>query len=252
MGQALLAGWLRSGFAPVTVLEKSPAEELTSPNVALNPPAPLEARGGQAVVLAVKPQDYRAVLDEHLDFIHADALVISILAGISTASLQSALPGRHIVRAMPNTPATVGRGITALCAAAEISDRHKCVALELMQAVGEAVWLEDEALMDAVTAVSGSGPAYLFHFAEALTAAAVEAGLPPDLAEIFARKTVSGAAALLENSDQAAAALRENVTSRGGTTEAALAVLTADPGLTSLLSEAVKAAKERSRELSRS
>ena len=128
---------------------------------------------------------------------------------------------------------------------------HKDFATRLVQAVGEVVWVDDEAMIDAVTAVSGSGPAYLFHFVEALTAAAIDVGFAPDMAEIFARKTITGSAALLENSKEDAAQLRENVTSKGGTTQAALDVLMDEPGLRSLMREAVRAAKKRSEDLSK-
>ena len=134
---------------------------------------------------------------------------------------------------------------------AGFSNSHKSFATNLMQAVGEVVWVENEAMIDAVTAVSGSGPAYLFHFVEALTAAAIDVGFAPDMAETFARKTIIGSAALLESSGENAAQLRENVTSKGGTTQAALEVLMADPGLQSIVLEAVKAAKKRSEELSK-
>ena len=250
MGQAMLKGWLAEDFASIEVLENFPSDALRSLTIDLNP-STVTINESQTVILAVKPQNYREVLDEHQANIHPEAMVISILAGISIETLQNALPKRSIVRAMPNTPATIGQGLTALCAADDISDANKNVATSLMQAVGEVVWVENESMMDSVTAVSGSGPAYLFHFVEALTAAAIDIGFAPEMAETFARNTIIGSAALLESSAENAAQLRENVTSKGGTTQAALDVLMADAGLQSILLEAVKAAKKRSEELSK-
>ncbi len=250
MGQAMLKGWLDAGFSSIQVLENYPSDTLSSLAIELNP-ADIITDENQCVILAVKPQNYREVLDEHLANIHPEAMVVSILAGIPLSALQNALPGRRIVRAMPNTPATIGQGLTALCSGSDISAMHKDFATRLVQAVGEVVWVDDEAMIDAVTAVSGSGPAYLFHFVEALTAAAIDVGFAPDMAEIFARKTITGSAALLENSKEDAAQLRENVTSKGGTTQAALDVLMDEPGLRSLMREAVRAAKKRSEDLSK-
>lgn len=250
MGQAMLKGWLASDFSSIQVLENLPSDTLKALPIELNP-STLIVNENQTVILAVKPQNYREVLDEHQANIHPNAMVVSILAGISIDALQNALTGRRIVRAMPNTPATIRQGLTALCAGEDISNSHKSFATNLMQAVGEVVWVENEAMIDAVTAVSGSGPAYLFHFVEALTAAAIDVGFAPDLAETFARKTIIGSAALLESSGENAAQLRANVTSKGGTTQAALEVLMADPGMQSIVLEAVKAAKKRSEELSK-
>ena len=250
MGQAMLKGWLASDIAAIEVLENFPSDTLRSLPIDLNP-STVTINESQTVILAVKPQNYREVLDEHQANIHPEAMVISILAGISIEALQNALPKRSIVRAMPNTPATVGQGLTALFAADDISDANKNLATSLMQAVGEVVWVENESIMDSVTAVSGSGPAYLFHFVEALTAAAIDIGIAPEMAETFARNTIIGSAALLKSSAENAAQLRENVTSKGGTTQAALDVLMADAGLQSILLEAVKAAKKRSEELSK-
>ncbi|MED5368694.1 MAG: pyrroline-5-carboxylate reductase [Pseudomonadota bacterium] len=250
MGQAMLKGWLASDIASIEVLENFPSDALRSLPIDLNP-STVTINESQTVILAVKPQNYREVLDEHHANIHPEAMVISILAGISIEALQNVLPKRSIVRAMPNTPATVGQGLTALCAADDISDANKNVATSLMQAVGEIVWVENESMMDSVTAVSGSGPAYLFHFVEALTAAAIDIGFEPEMAETFARNTIIGSAALLESSAENATQLRRNVTSKGGTTQAALDVLMADAGLQSILLEAVKAAKKRSEELSK-
>ena len=244
------AGKMGQAISSIQVLENFPSDALKSLPIELNPSTVIVDEN-QTVILAVKPQNYRNVLDEHQAIIHPNAMVVSILAGISIDALQNALPGRCIVRAMPNTPATIGQGLTALCAVEDISNSHKSFATNLMQAVGEVVWVENEAMIDAVTAVSGSGPAYLFYFVEALTAAAIDVGFAPDMAETFARKTIIGSAALLEITGENAAQLRENVTSKGGTTQAALEVLMDDRGMQSIVLEAVKAAKKRSEELSK-
>jgi pyrroline-5-carboxylate reductase len=181
----------------------------------------------------------------------SDTLVLSIAAGKPLALFERVLgAGLGVVRAMPNTPAAVGRGIPVLCANAAASGAQRDLAVRLMAAVGTTHWIADEDLMHAVTAVSGSGPAYLFHLIEALAAAGAAAGLPPELAMPLARGTVTGAGELAARSTEDAATLRVNVTSPGGTTAAALAVLTAeDDGLTRLLTRAVAAAAARSREL---
>ncbi len=194
------------------------------------------------VVLAVKPQVWQQVAAT-LD-IPADVVVVSVMAGVSVAALEAALPGRRIVRAMPNTPAAIGSGVTGLLTA---HPSAKALAGPLFEAAGVAVWLEQEADFDALTGVSGSGPAYVFAFMEALAAAGEAAGLSADLAMTLARGTVTGAAALAAQDPAEAAELRRRVTSKGGTTAAGLAALM--PGLAPLLEETVKAAAARSREL---
>jgi pyrroline-5-carboxylate reductase len=151
---------------------------------------------------------------------------------------------------MPNTPAAIGRGMLVGCPGPGVDERQRAICDTLLGAVGEVAWIEDEALMDAVTAVSGSGPAYLFHLVEAMAAGGIAAGLPEDLAMQLARATVSGAGELLHRSPDSATTLRENVTSPGGTTAAALEVLMAEPGLRELMSRAIAAAAKRSRDLS--
>jgi pyrroline-5-carboxylate reductase len=172
------------------------------------------------------------------------------MAGTTIASIE-AVCGGSVVRAMPNTPAAIGRGITVAVAANNVSAAQRAVADALLRATGSVEWVDDESLMDAVTAVSGSGPAYMFLLAEELARAGVEAGLPPDLATKLARETVAGSGELLHRSELASATLRQNVTSPGGTTAAALEVLMGKDGMQPLLTRAVAAATRRSRELAK-
>ena len=208
------------------------------------------------IVLAVKPQMMDDAIAGLGDMKHADCAYLSIAAGISTGWLKQRLGDAAIViRAMPNTPAAIGKGITALYADApnqasnQPPNQARNLASQLLAAVGQVVHVQDEALMDGVTALSGSGPAYVFLLVEAMTEAGIKAGLSDDLADELAKATVCGAGALMAAVDTAPAILRENVTSKGGTTAAALAVLMADDGLTSLMTKAVAAAKARSIEL---
>ena len=205
------------------------------------------------IVLAVKPQMMDDAIAGLGDMKHADCAYLSIAAGISTGWLKQRLGDAVIViSAMPNTPAAIGKGITALYADApyqasnQAPNQARNLASQLLAAVGQVVHVQDEALMDGVTALSGSGPAYVFLLVEAMTEAGIKAGLPDDLAAELARATVCGAGALMAAVDTAPAILRENVTSQGGTTAAALAVLMADDGLASLMTKAVAAAKARS------
>lgn len=253
MGTALLDGWLASGLAPasVTVLEPKPSprlETLAARGLRLNadiPPRPA------AAVLAVKPQMMGDALPRLAALGNGDTLFLSIAAGTPIRSFEAALGARTpIVRAMPNTPAAVGRGITALVGNAHAGSGALDLAEALMRAVGQTVRLDDEAQMDAVTAVSGSGPAYVFLMIEALAAAGEAEGLSPELALALARATVAGAGALAESTDRAPAALRVDVTSPGGTTAAALGVLMEEgAGLPALVRRGVAAAATRSREL---
>jgi pyrroline-5-carboxylate reductase len=204
------------------------------------------------IVLAVKPQMMDDAIAGLGNMKHADCAYLSIAAGISTGWLKQRLGDAAIViRAMPNTPAAIGKGITALYADApnQAPNQARNLASQLLAAVGQVVHVQDEALMDGVTALSGSGPAYVFLLVEAMTEAGIKAGLPDDLAAELAKATVCGAGALMAAVDTAPAILRENVTSKGGTTAVALAVLMADDGLTSLMTKAVAAAKARSIEL---
>ncbi|NGM44824.1 pyrroline-5-carboxylate reductase [Rhodobacter sp. SGA-6-6] len=250
MGSALLAGWLEAGLpaASVRVMEPNPSDWLKGTGVRLNegiPPAPAVA------LLAVKPQMMGAALPALQALGNGRTLFVSIAAGTTIASFEAALGDRTpIVRTMPNTPAMVGRGITAIAGNAHATPAHLALARALMQAVGQVVELAGEDQIDAVTAVSGSGPAYVFHLIEALAAAGVAEGLPAEVAMQLARATVCGAGELAFRSPDSAEQLRVNVTSPGGTTAAALQVLMdPDSGFPALLRRAVKAAADRGREL---
>ena len=249
MGTALLTGWLAAGVpaTSVWVIEPNPSDWLNASGVHLNkgvPPAPAVA------LLAVKPQMMGAALPALQALGNGTTLFISIAAGTSIATFEAALgPRTPIVRTMPNTPAMVGRGITGICANAA-GQSGLALARALMLAVGDVVELDGEHQIDAVTAISGSGPAYVFHLIEAMAAAGVAEGLSPDVAMKLARATVCGSGELAYRSPEAAAQLRINVTSPGGTTAAALAHLM-DPvtGLPPLMARAAHAAAERGREL---
>jgi pyrroline-5-carboxylate reductase len=201
------------------------------------------------VVVAVKPQTAPEVMPALVPFVGAATVVVSIMAGRTLRFLDGALPGAALVRAMPNTPAAIGRGITVAVANARVSSQQRELVHALLSAVGAVEWVSDETLMDAVTALSGSGPAYVFLLAEAMAKAGAAAGLPDALAATLARATVAGAGELLHRSPLDAATLRQNVTSPGGTTTAALDVLMADDALAPLMTQAIAAATARSREL---
>jgi pyrroline-5-carboxylate reductase len=257
MGGALLEGWLRLGLDPkrVAVLEPQASPQISAlaqRGLQLNPDTHALANAA-AIVVAVKPQVAAQVLPLLAPMIGPSTVVVSIMAGRTLQFIAGALKRASnkscaVVRAMPNTPAAIGRGIT-VAVPRHASDAQRALADRLLAATGSVEWVEDEALMDAVTAVSGSGPAYVFLLAEALSQAAVAAGLPPALAARLARETVAGAGELLRRAELDAAELRRNVTSPGGTTAAALDVLMAGDGLAALLTRAVAAATARSREL---
>jgi pyrroline-5-carboxylate reductase len=254
MGGAMLAGWLARGLDPrkVCVIEPHPSGEITAlaaQGVRLNP-SPQDVGSVATLVVALKPQTFGEAGAELKPFAGPSTLVVSIMAGTTIASISKACGG-SVVRAMPNTPAAIGRGITVAVAAANVSAAQRAVADSLLRATGSVEWVDDEKLMDAVTAVSGSGPAYVFLLAEELARAGVEAGLPPELATKLARETVAGSGELLHRSELASATLRQNVTSPGGTTAAALEVLMGKDGLQSLMTRAVAAATKRSRELAK-
>jgi pyrroline-5-carboxylate reductase len=262
MGGALLQGWLAQGIAPdrIFVQEPSPADDVAAliRDAGIGTGTPPVLPGAPAVMLlAVKPQAMDDVLPPLGRLAGPDTLVISIAAGTTVASIaRHFASGAAIVRAMPNTPAAIGRGITALYANSFVSHEQRDACAALLGAVGETVWIEGEAQMDAVTALSGSGPAYVFLLAECMAKAGEAAGLAPDLAARLARVTVAGAGELLHRSDLDPAELRRNVTSPGGTTAAALGVLMDDAQsgaagpLDELLRAAVEAAARRSGELS--
>ncbi|WP_439922842.1 pyrroline-5-carboxylate reductase [Nitrobacter sp. JJSN] len=254
MGGALLTGWLARGLNPkrVAVIEPHPSDDIravAATGVRLNPAAK-DAGAVAALVLAVKPQTFGNAGPALRPLIGPSTLVVSIMAGTTIAVLD-AVCGGNIVRAMPNTPAAIGRGITVAVAAKGVNEEQRATADALLRATGAVEWIDDEALMDAVTAVSGSGPAYVFLLAEELARAGVTAGLPADLAARLARETVAGSGELLHRSDLDAATLRQNVTSPGGTTAAALSVLMGENGMKELMTRAVAAAAARSRELAK-
>lgn len=260
MGGALVSGWRARGVAAERIVIVEPSETARAAAsklgvmVLLAPPQADPDRPLSAVVLAVKPQMMAAVAPLYRSLMSPSTVALSIAAGTTTATLKTHLGSNAaVVRAMPNTPASVGRGMTVLYADSGVVPAQAGLCAELMGAVGEVRWVKDEALMDAVTAVSGSGPAYVFHLIETLAAAGIAAGLDPALADDLARATVIGSGELARLSSESAAILRANVTSPGGTTEAALKVLMADPGgLKELMMRAVEAAAKRSRELSKS
>ncbi len=252
MGGAMLNGWLAGGLPAerVGVIDPTPSADLVSRGFVLDP-ADASAPSPEVLVLAIKPQTLDSAGPDLARFAGPGTLVVSVLAGKTVADLARALPGAGaFVRAMPNLPASIGRGATGAYAGPDTTSRQRDVANGLLGANGVVEWVEREELIDAVTAVSGSGPAYLFHLVECLAAAGVAAGLESGLAGRLARATVTGAAALLDSSDLEPAELRRNVTSPGGTTAAALDIFMSDDGLGPLMRKAVSAAKRRAGELS--
>jgi pyrroline-5-carboxylate reductase len=252
MGGAMLTGWLAGGLdaSRVIVVEPSPSDEikaLAARGIRLNPQNPGIAG---TLVVAVKPQTFPVAGPALKSMVGPSTLVVSIMAGTTIAALERVCGGM-VVRAMPNTPAAIGRGITVAVPAKNVSAAQRATADALLRATGSVEWVDDEALMDAVTAVSGSGPAYVFLLAEELARAGVEAGLPAELATRLARETVAGSGDLLHRSDLAPATLRQNVTSPGGTTAAALEVLMAKDGMQPLMIRAIAAATRRSKELAK-
>jgi pyrroline-5-carboxylate reductase len=254
MGAAMLRGWLDAGLdaAGVAVVEPHPSPELLALKAergfALNSASP---SAPDALVLAVKPQALAAAAPTLQRLAGPETLVISVIAGKTIADLAARFPASAaFVRVMPNTPAAVGRGASAGAANAAVSQTQRGWTENLMRAVGMFAWVDDEGLIDAVTALSGSGPAYVFALVEAMAKAGEAVGLPADLAMRLARATVEGAGELLAREPAVpAATLRQNVTSPGGTTAAALGVLQGDGGLDPLMARAVTAARDRAREL---
>ena len=252
MGGAMLTGWLAGGLDAnrVVVVEPFPSDDiraLAANGIRLNPK---DAGTADTMVVAVKPQMFREAGPALKQLVGANTLVVSIMAGTPIAVLE-AVCGGMVVRAMPNTPAAIGRGITVAVAAKNVSAAQRATADALLRATGSVEWVDDESLMDAVTAVSGSGPAYVFLLAEELARAGVEAGLPAELATKLARETVAGSGELLHRSDLPSATLRQNVTSPGGTTAAALEVLMGKDGIQPLMIRAIAAATKRSKELAK-
>ncbi|KKB07233.1 pyrroline-5-carboxylate reductase [Devosia chinhatensis] len=255
MGIALARGWLDAGLPPGNLVLVDPvpgdaARELAEDfGLVINS----EALGLQpnVLVLAVKPQIIAEVMKTLAPVIGNHTLVLSIAAGVSIASLSEGLGTGRVVRSMPNTPAQIGKGISGAVAGPDVARQDRDAADALLAAAGQVVWFDAEGDLDAVTAVSGSGPAYVFNMVEALAAAGIAQGLPEHVAMQLARQTVIGAAALMEADPAPASVLRQNVTSPNGTTAAALDVLMASDGLTPLLERAVVAARQRSEELGR-
>jgi len=255
IGEALLAGLLSTGWRTpdelvVTVRRDARAAELRERHGVDATTSNTEAvRGASVIVIAVKPQDFDGLLGEIGGILSPDQTVLSIAAAVPTSAIEERITaGVPVLRAMPNTPATVHEGVAGLCAGAHAGDEHLAIAEDVLTHVGRVVRVP-ERYMDAVTAVSGSGPAYVFLLAEAMARAGAEAGLPADLAARLARATVAGAGELLHRSPIDAATLRQNVTSPGGTTAAALELLMAREGLEPLMTKAIAAATRRSREL---
>ncbi|MEM7044401.1 MAG: pyrroline-5-carboxylate reductase [Pseudomonadota bacterium] len=257
MGAALLSGWLDHGLLKSDVLVVEPAdggrdavarlgvEAVSGPDKIPEDSAPF-----RALIFAVKPQMMADVLPAYRNIIAGGALVVSIAAGTAIARFEHMFGSETaVVRAMPNTPAAIGQGTTALIANARVDDRQQGLAEALMAAVGQVHWLDDEEQMHAVTAMSGGGPAYVFLLIETLAKAGIANGVPEALAWPMARSTVIGSAALAGASEELAETLRKNVTSPGGTTQAALGVLMAEDGVQPLFDRAIRAATERSGEL---
>jgi pyrroline-5-carboxylate reductase len=254
MGTAMLRGWLAADIADrFLVVEPAGLPPELDLHTVVAGFRKVEDLPGDVMpdgmVFAVKPQVVDAVLPSYRRWARAGALSLSIVAGKTIAGLARHLGPAPIVRTMPNTPAAVGRAITVACVNEHVTSRQRRLCEHLLAAIGESAWVEDEALLDAVTAVSGSGPAYVFLLIEALAQAGEAEGLPADLALRLARSTVAGSGELARLSEEAPARLRENVTSPGGTTRAALDVLMAKDGLEPLVKRAVAAAAVRSREL---
>ena len=254
MGSALLGGWLQNGLSTkqFCVQEPNPAPALTALGVDIVP-LPKPGFSPDIVVLAIKPQMAAQVIPDVAESVPEACLFLSLMAGTSIATLRElAGAGHHFIRTMPNTPAALGRGISALVADKDVPADLTGAAEWLMQAVGDTVWLSREDQINAVTAISGSGPAYVFHMAEALAGSGEALGLEPAIAKQLAYQTVAGAGAMLDtntNTNADAGQLRRDVTSPGGTTEAALEILAGEAGLGDLMRRATSAAFQRARDL---
>tara|TARA_R110002110_G_scaffold18212_6_gene76736 strand:- start:375 stop:1202 length:828 start_codon:yes stop_codon:yes gene_type:complete len=257
MGGALLSGWLANGLSPALICLRDPEPPADIARLAVREGISLNAsirdialRQPAVVVLAVKPQAMAGVLPDLAPLAGPDTVFLSIAAGTGLQRLQDLLgPEVHAVRAMPNTPASIGRGISVACANKRVTAVQRKTAGALLAAVGAVAWVDSEAQIDAVTAISGSGPAYVFYLVECLAAAGETLGLTPELAMTLARETVSGAGEMLHRQGEPASVLRANVTSPGGTTAAALDVLMGEGGLSPLMRRTALAARDRAREL---
>ena len=257
MGGALLSGWLANGLSPALICLRDPEPPADIARLAVREGISLNAsirdialRQPAVVVLAVKPQAMAGVLPDLAPLAGPDTVFLSIAAGTGLQRLQDLLgPEVHAVRAMPNTPASIGRGISVACANKRVTAVQRKTAGALLAAVGAVAWVDSEAQIDAVTAISGSGPAYVFYLVECLAAAGETLGLTPELAMTLARETVSGAGEMLHRQGEPASVLRANVTSPSGTTAAALDVLMGEGGLSPLMRRTALAARDRAREL---
>jgi pyrroline-5-carboxylate reductase len=255
MGGAMMEGWLKAGVAPkqIVALDPSPPPEvlkiIETRSIRHNVPV-ASIEDAEAVILAVKPQLAEEVLPGIAPLTSSKPLFLSIIAGKTIASFEHHFgAGAAIIRTIPNTPAAIGRGITAMSANKNVSAKQMALAEELLSSIGEVVKVENEGMIDACTAVSGSGPAYVFYMTECLAAAGEHVGLPADLAMKLARATVAGSGELMRQSGIDAATLRQNVTSPKGTTYAALQVLMADDGMKPMFEKAIAAAAKRAKEL---
>jgi pyrroline-5-carboxylate reductase len=254
MGGAMLSGWLDNGFSPdlITVIDPSPndavAATITEYGLRRETSAP-QGLNADVVLVALKPQVMDAALPSVKPLLGPKSVVVSVAAGKTLSSMEAVLGDVPIVRTMPNTPAAVRRGITVCVGNQKVNATHRDNVTALLRSIGLVEWVEDEALIDAVTGLSGSGPAYVFNLAEAMAAAGIAAGLPEALAKRLARATVSGAGELMYQSPLEVDELRRNVTSPNGTTQAALEVLMGDEGLTPLMTKAVAASTKRAGEL---
>lgn len=252
MGSAMFAGWAGCGLAPSVLVDPGlpPGVARAGDRMVASLDAVPRAFRPAAIVLAIKPQMMGDVLPSLADFLHPDAVVLSILAGKTLAGIAAGLaPGTAVVRAMPNTPAAIGQGMTVACANAAATAAQKALCTRLLEAVGALDWLEDESLLDRITAISGCGPAYVFLLAELLENEGVAMGIPQPLARRLARQTVSGAGGLLAASDESSADLRRAVTSAKGVTEQALLVLMEEQAWPASIRLALAAAVRRAGEL---
>ncbi|KAB2851682.1 MAG: pyrroline-5-carboxylate reductase [Hyphomicrobiaceae bacterium] len=258
MGGALITGFLQRGIAPRSILVQDPSpppaisDLLAQHSVEHHASISTLPEAPAVILVAVKPQIMEEAFPPLAKLAGPSTVVLSVAAGRTIASFERHLsPGAAVIRSIPNTPAAIGRGITVAVANRHVTSKQRQIAESLLSAVGEVAFVEDEALIDPVTAVSGSGPAYVFLLAECLAEAGVKAGLAPDLAARLARATVAGAGELMRRSPLPPDQLRRNVTSPNGTTAAALGILMGTPGLSDLMTRAVAAATRRGQELAR-
>ena len=255
MGGAMLKGWITNGMAPenITVLDPGISDQVKTmllKSKIWHAETPSGVSAPDVLILAIKPQMMAQVLPTLGALVSDKTVVVSVAAGTTLSTITDALGKVAAIRIMPNTPSLVLRGMSVGCANALTSDNQRNYVNDLMNAIGMVEWVEDEKLIDAVTAVSGSGPAYVFHLAECMANAGIKAGLSEKLAMTLAIQTISGAGELLRLSNDEPATLRKNVTSPNGTTAAALEVLMGENGMSELLTKAIMAAKTRSEELS--